>query len=223
MVTDVSKWILLGLVLLVGGCEQSAPPPPAVPAGDAQTGGRPEAGKALFIKQECLNCHSLKGEGGSQGPDLTQVTLRRSREWLTDFIYVPSEKFPDATMPQVDWGSEQEVADVVAFLESLKREVPVEQIFAAKLGPVKTGEALVEAYDCRACHTIGEGGIAGYPDLTYVGSKIRPEWEAHWLKDPQQVKPGTFMPTFTLGEREIEAIVAYLASLQWDRPPGGPQ
>lgn len=243
MSTDAWKWILIGLVVTVtASCAQPSPqqeppappvarpqavspppsPPPAMPETEPGLAGRPEVGKVLFVKHECLNCHSVKGEGGSQGPDLAQVALRRSHDWLMNFIFIPSEMFPETEMPQINWQSEQEVADIVAFLESFKREVPVEKIFTANLGPVKTGQVLVEAYDCRACHTIRAGGVAGYPDLTYVGSKIRPEWEANWLKDPQKVKPGTFMPTFGFSDREIEAVVAYLSSLKWDHPPGAP-
>lgn len=175
--------------------------------------GRPDVGKELFKKQECLNCHSIRGQGGSQGPDLAQVGLRRSAEWLNNFIYDPSELFPESPMPRIEWKSEQEVADVVAFLLTFKREVPKEKILQAKASDVEKGEALVQAYDCLACHTIGEGGVSGYPELTHVGRKIRPEWERRWLQDTQKLKPGTFMPTFGFSDPELDAIVAYLHSL----------
>ena len=176
--------------------------------------GRADVGKELFKKQECLNCHSVHGQGGSQGPDLAQVGIRRSAEWLTNFVYDPSELFPESSMPRPEWKSEQEVADVVAFLLTLKREIPKEKILQAKASDVEKGEALVQAYDCRACHTIGEGGVSGYPELTHVGRKIRPEWERRWLQDTQKVKPGTFMPTFGFSDPELDAIVAYLHTLQ---------
>jgi sulfur oxidation c-type cytochrome SoxX len=192
---------------------QTRPAPASAPAGQALA-GRPDVGKELFKKQECLNCHSIRGQGGSQGPDLAQVGLRRSAEWLNNFIYDPSELFPESPMPRLDWKSEQEVADVVAFLLTLKRDVPKEKILHARASDVEKGEALVQAYDCRACHTIGEGGVSGYPELTHVGRKIRPEWERSWLKDTQKIKPGTFMPTFGFSEPELDAIVAYLHTLK---------
>lgn len=193
---------------------QPAPRTESGAASDQLMAGRPEVGKELFKKHECLNCHSIRGQGGSQGPDLAQVGLRRSPQWLTNFIYDPSELFPESPMPRPEWKSEQEVADVVAFLLSLKRQVPKEKILQATASDVEKGEALVQAYDCRACHTIGEGGVSGYPELTHVGRKIRPEWERRWLQDTQKVKPGTFMPTFGFGDPELDAIVAYLHSLK---------
>lgn len=198
---------------------KAAPPQPAPrtesgASSDQLMAGRSEVGKELFKKHECLNCHSIRGKGGSQGPDLAQVGLRRSAEWLTNFIYDPSELFPESPMPRPEWKSEQEVADVVAFLLTLKRDVPKEKILQAKASDIEKGEALVQAYDCRACHTIGEGGVSGYPELTHVGRKIRPEWERRWLHDTQKVKPGTFMPTFGFSDPELDAIVAYLHSLK---------
>lgn len=240
MIQNMRQVMLSGtIVVLITGCAQPSTPPeratpqvaqpaasspseplPSPPASAPSSSGRPDVGKALFIKHDCLNCHSIQGEGGSKGPDLAQVAVRRSHDWLVDFIFLPSEKFPETEMPQFDWQSEQEVQDIVAFLESFKREVPVDKIFLADLGLEKTGEVLVDAYGCRNCHTIGEGGIVGYPELTFMGSKIRPEWERRWLQDPQKIKPGTFMPTFGFADRELDAIVAYLSTLKWESPPG---
>lgn len=179
--------------------------------------GRPDVGKALFAKYECMNCHTIDGKGGNpgkgrMGPDLTQVGVRRSVDWLNNFVFDPSELFPESPMPRINWKSEQEVADVVAYLVSLKREIPKDKILKSGGSTVEKGEALVQAYDCRACHTIGDGGLARYPNLTRVGRKIRPEWERTWLQDPQKIKPGTFMPTFPFSQEEIDAIVAHLES-----------
>ena len=104
-------------------------------------------------------------------------------------------------------------ANVIAYLISLQEPVD-------KSG---SGEQLVKEYDCRACHKIGDiaqGGLEGpawrdrFPDLTRVGGKIKPEWEKVWLKDPQKIRPGTYMPNFHLTDKEIDAIVKYLDSLK---------
>ena len=61
------------------------------------------------------------------------------------------------------------------------------------------------------------------PDLTHVGSRSTlasgvlandPESMKRWIRDPQQVKPGTNMPSSTLSDPDLEALVAYLESLK---------
>ncbi|HIN32608.1 MAG TPA: c-type cytochrome [Nitrospirales bacterium] len=195
-----------------------------IPAGDAKRG------EALFQKDwgegvQCLQCHSVfqDGEfiGGETGPALNQVTVRRSKQWLFNWIWDPTEMFPQTGMPVFDWKGDQEIADVIAFLETLKLDFDKDKILTSGKPLEKVGEDLVKAYDCQACHTIGEGddarGIFGYPDLTYVGSKIRPEWRHAWLENPQKVDPRTFMPSFGFSDKELEAVNAYLTSLKWDR------
>ena len=176
--------------------------------------GQPEIGAKLFDKSECRNCHSLNHQGSEVGPDLTQVGIRRSHEWLVEFIFDPEDQFPDTKMPRFPWKDKQQVADIVAFLLTLKTPVDRESILNRAGSEVEAGKKLVEAYDCRACHIIQNGGRPRYPNLTHIGSKIYREWEHHWLLDPQQIKRGTFMPTFGFSEQEASVIASYLESLK---------
>lgn len=79
---------------------------------------------------------------------------------------------------------------------------------------------------CIACHMIdGVPQAVGKlgPNLTHVGSRAflaggvlanNPENLAHWLRDPQGVKPGNLMKIRTLDEQTVSNIVAYLSSLK---------
>lgn len=175
--------------------------------------GRITEGEKVITKRACNICHSFNGAGGLVGPDLTQVGIRRTEEWLFRWLEDPSAVLSGTDMPTFEWDSDQEIMDVIAYLTSLKK--PVDSGSILKL-PTKedAGRLLVDAYDCRACHKIIEGGRGRYPDLTHIGSKIYPQWEVNWLKDPQAIKPGTFMPTFPLSLEEREAIAAYLHTLK---------
>lgn len=175
--------------------------------------GRIAEGEQVIKKRACSICHSFNGAGGLVGPDLTQVGIRRTEEWLFRWLEDPSAVLPGTDMPTIEWDSDQEIMDVVSYLTSLKK--PVDSGNILKLpAREEAGKLLVEAYDCRACHRIIEGGRGRYPDLTHIGSKIYPQWEVNWLKDPQAIKPGTFMPTFPLSLKEREAIAAYLHTLK---------
>lgn len=170
-------------------------------------------GEKVIQKRACNICHSFNGAGGLVGPDLTQVGVRRTEEWLFNWLSAPPLILPGTDMPKFEWESDQEIMDVIAYLVSLKK--PVDTVAILK-SPTKedAGRQLLEAYDCRACHRIVDGGRVRFPDLTHVGSKIYPAWEVNWLKDPQVIKPGTFMPTFPFSLEEREAIAAYLHTLK---------
>lgn len=204
---------LVSFVLLVQGQGLGAGGEKKHPSASALV-GRADVGAKLFDRSDCRNCHSINHQGSEVGPDLTQVGIRRSRDWLVEFIYDPEELFPDTKMPRFPWKERQEVADVVEFLLTLKKPMDREAIMRRSGSPIETGKALVVAFDCRACHIIQDGGRPRYPDLTRIGSKIYPEWEQEWLMDPQKIKPGTFMPTFGFTEAEATAIAAYLDSLK---------
>jgi cytochrome c oxidase subunit II len=79
---------------------------------------------------------------------------------------------------------------------------------------------------CIQCHAV-QGtpaqGIAG-PDLTHFASRLcfagcmlqndNPEDIKTWLRDPPAFKPGSFMPNYHLPESDIEALTAYLQTLE---------
>ena len=98
---------------------------------------------------------------------------------------------------------------------------------------VERGRALMAQKGCIGCHTV-DGfapgitvGSPDFPDLTNfgmrttLGAAIRantPENLAAWLRDPDAMKPGNFMPQLWQAndpnaEEEIAAVVAYLLSL----------
>jgi cytochrome c2 len=67
-----------------------------------------------------------------------------------------------------------------------------------------TGEA---NFACTSCHDYKQHVATGErgPDLTGMHARIRPEWFAHWLREPARMRPGTSMPAFLLGRSEESA------------------
>ncbi|HUO06177.1 MAG TPA: cytochrome c oxidase subunit II [Candidatus Binataceae bacterium] len=77
---------------------------------------------------------------------------------------------------------------------------------------------------CTACHTI-DGVSKGYigPNLTHFGSRTtlaagllqnNPMNVAHWISDPEEIKPGANMPALLLPGHKLDALTAYLESLK---------
>lgn len=78
------------------------------------------AGKDVWHKGNCINCHTLLGEGAYYAPDLTKITEHRGTPYLTAFLKDPSqfysEKVHRRLMPNPDL-SDTEIAEVIAFLD----------------------------------------------------------------------------------------------------------
>ncbi|WP_319783292.1 c-type cytochrome [Oceanisphaera sp. IT1-181] len=76
-------------------------------------------GKDVWHKYNCINCHTLFGEGAYYAPDLTKITQHRGEAYLHAYMRDPS-KFYDENkhrrlMPKQDL-SEKEIVDLVTFL-----------------------------------------------------------------------------------------------------------
>lgn len=77
-------------------------------------------GKDVWHKYNCINCHTLFGEGAYYAPDLTKIAQHRGRQYLTVYMQDPS-KFYDETkhrrlMPKQDL-SAKEIDDLITFLD----------------------------------------------------------------------------------------------------------
>src|SRR5690606_20714090 len=71
-------------------------------------------------KYNCINCHTLFGEGAYYAPDLTKITQHRGEAYLTAYMRDPSQFYDEQIhrrlMPKQDL-SEQEISDLIEFLE----------------------------------------------------------------------------------------------------------
>jgi mono/diheme cytochrome c family protein len=123
--------VLLVLLAGCGGEEQAQPLPETVvgtvaePAGGE---GDPEAGEQVFAESGCGSCHTFEpaGSSGMVGPDLDELpqlaeqanqgTLEEfTRTSITQADAYVEEGFQPGVMPPFT-GSQQELADLVAFL-----------------------------------------------------------------------------------------------------------
>jgi mono/diheme cytochrome c family protein len=75
-------------------------------------------GAILFQRERCIYCHTFKGKGATIGPDLTDVSKRRSDEWLRDQIRDPKLHYLDPGMPGHKYLSKKEINDLTQYLKS---------------------------------------------------------------------------------------------------------
>lgn len=77
-------------------------------------------GQNVWHANNCINCHTLFGEGAYYAPDLTKITKQRGTPYLTAFLKDPSQFYDEQQhrrlMPDPNL-SDQEIADVIAFMD----------------------------------------------------------------------------------------------------------
>src|SRR5207302_1282011 len=78
--------------------------------------GRGKALLAASLKGEtqCLKCHTIRGAGGSVGPDLSMIGKKASRENLIESILYPSKAIADQFVTwQIDTTRGQSLAGLI--------------------------------------------------------------------------------------------------------------
>ena len=88
-------------------------------------------------------------------------------------------------------------------------------------GDASRGEAMFIQYGCGSCHALKgvrtATGMVGPPldgiaVRAIIGGHLAntPENMQRWIRDPQQVAPGTAMPDLNVGEADARDITAFL-------------
>jgi nitric oxide reductase subunit C len=179
------------------------------------------AGKRVWHKYNCNDCHTILGFGGYYAPDMTKVYWRRGEEGIKAMVRTPEKLTTWRKMPHFAL-SEQELTDLVAFLKwtseidthewppqdsKLRRTVRT----AVAMG-VSPGAALFKDKGCFGCHRMeGTGGTLG-PDLTHAGGRLSRDTIAKILENPRSVNPQGIMPPPPLNPEERNQVADFLAA-----------
>ncbi len=91
-----------------------------------------ESGASIFSSDGCIACHTINGNGGSIGPNLSHIGSKRSLSWIKTQIKNPSAHFASgssvtingvsymAIMPSHKNMQASELNTLASYLESLK-------------------------------------------------------------------------------------------------------
>jgi cytochrome c oxidase cbb3-type subunit III len=170
MCTRIPPAIPLVLAVVAAAC----PPVLAQPRGPSpEQRAAIERGKVAF-KSNCGFCHG-EDATGNRAPDLIRSTVLNHDEHGEQLGPVIRNGRPDKGMPGFTTLSDQQVADIVAFLHSRAEEsmhsahVPGDYPIAKLLtGNAAAGKAYFEGSgQCVTCHS-----VTG--DLAHVGSRYSP-------------------------------------------------
>jgi nitric oxide reductase subunit C len=77
-------------------------------------------GMDVWHKYNCINCHTLFGEGAYYAPDLTKITQHRGEPYLQAYMRDPAQFYDEQRhrrlMPKQDL-ADDEITDLIAFLD----------------------------------------------------------------------------------------------------------
>jgi cbb3-type cytochrome oxidase cytochrome c subunit len=189
-------------------------------------------GQQLFQQKGCIGCHSVGGKGGTIGPPLDDVGLRRSAEWMVQHFRDPQVVSPGTVMPRFGF-TESEARALTDFLLHL-RDQKVALSLPSLMAPIERGRGVYRKYGCAGCHGAdGKGGVPNpnaktaqqVPGLAFVAEGYtKDELKTRITKgqreipalDPNRPPPPLYMPGWgsTMRDAEVDDLVAYLFSLK---------
>jgi mono/diheme cytochrome c family protein len=189
-------------------------------------------GRRLLARYGCAHCHAITQPDGTliapvdEPPSLEHVAEKTTREWIFAWIKNPQAYAASATMPNYRF-SDQEAADIASFLiaQSTASENSHKEMksVAPATGDeaVQAGTSLYGTLFCSSCHAIqnAAGNLVGgdlAPELTRVGSKVKPDWLRRWLQAPQGYDPKTRMPRYRYDEKQVALLSSFLLSKKDD-------
>lgn len=198
-------------------------------------------GMKVVSKYSCVGCHSIDGWGGKivkmyddtneAPPQLNKEGFRVQSDWLYHFLgnVQPIRPWLKIRMPSFNLSTEDKNAIVTGFQAKAEQATFVENDEKIEWEPGERAAALklFESLACVSCHTTGfNKDEATAPNLHKAKPRLRPEWIAAWLHNPQKFIPGTVMPSFwedgesmeaeILGgdsDRQVKALVKYILEI----------
>ncbi len=186
-------------------------------------------GRKMLAQYGCVHCHTIKRLDGTplaatdDPPPLLHIADKTTREWIYAWLKDPQAYSSTATMPNFKL-KDEEARDISTFLIASSTPASL-KIMPASLDQskkVKDDAALQtkaaslygESF-CASCHAVQNaagnlvGGNLG-PELTKVGSKVKPVWLQAWVRNPHDYDPATGMPHYRFSDREVGLLSGFL-------------
>ena len=184
-------------------------------------------GRVLLARYGCVRCHTVRLADGTAmqatdtPPPLSHIADKTTREWIYAWLRDPKSYSSTATMPNFLLSTD-DARDISAFL--MANSVP-EAGDTAVLPPTKAnvsadppaGASLCGESVCASCHAMqnAAGNIVGGdlgPELTAVGTKVKPGWLTAWLRNPRNYDSSTPMPHYRFTDQQLALLTGFLES-----------
>lgn len=185
------------------------------------------AGKKVWHKYNCNDCHTILGFGGYYAPDMTKAYYRLGENNIKAIVMHPEEIYKDSFRKMPNLGvSEEEAENLVKFLhwtaDIENRQWPPQDekyVKAARLlesAPGKIQKTDIVLGNCGGCHSFVNQGrdIAG--DFSDIAKEIDYDRETliRYMQDPKSVNPDSDMPPQNVSQETAGIIADFILSLR---------
>jgi cbb3-type cytochrome oxidase cytochrome c subunit len=75
------------------------------------------------------------------------------------------------------------------------------------------GAMLYQTNHCNVCHQVNGVGMKTGPALNGVAQRRTREWLEEHFVNPQKVSPGTTMPPYKFGSKDMDRMITYVTSI----------
>ncbi|UFS72532.1 c-type cytochrome [Geomonas sp. RF6] len=185
------------------------------------------AGKKVWHKYNCNDCHTILGFGGYYAPDMTKSFYRLGENNLVTIIRNPEVVYAKSFRKMPHLGvSEGEARQLVAFLKwtgtiDNRHWPPQDEKFVKAYQEREKRVHKLDIVDiavgaCGGCHSFENRGRNVAGDFNDIAKRITYDKGTlvRYILNPQSVRPGIAMPPQNVDRETAEEIADFILALK---------
>ena len=185
------------------------------------------AGKNVWKKYNCNDCHTILGFGGYYAPDMTKAFFRLGKSNIIAIVTQPDKVYKDSFRKMPNLGvSVKEAEDLVAFLKwtgniENRQWPPQDEKYVQAYRMRESAREVLTKPDivlgvCGGCHSFENQGRDVAGDFNDIAKETKYDRETlvKLILDPESVDPDLGMPPQDVSRETAELIADFILSLK---------
>ncbi len=185
------------------------------------------AGKKVWHKYNCNDCHTILGFGAYYAPDMTKAFFRLGENNIISIVMNPEKVYKNSFRKMPHMGiTKEEALQLVAFLQWVgtienRRWPPQDEKFVKAFRLREADARRLNKLDivmgaCGGCHSLENLGRSIAGDFNDIARRIDygPDLLTKFILDPQSVKPDLGMPPQNISPETAALIADFILSLK---------
>jgi nitric oxide reductase subunit C len=185
------------------------------------------AGKNVWKKYNCNDCHTILGFGGYYAPDMTKAYFRLGESNIIAIVTHPEKVYKDSFRKMPNLGvSVDEAKDLVAFLKwtgniENRHWPPQDEKYVQAYRMRDSAAQVLTKTDivlgtCGGCHSFENQGRNVAGDFNDIAKEITYDRDTlvKLILDPDSVNPDLGMPAQDISRETAQTIADFILSLK---------